>query len=38
MSDEEELRRFLGAVGNEGVGEVVFDMTDDLKELGIIKE
>lgn len=38
MSDEEELRRFMGAVEGEGLGEVVFDMTDDLKELGIIQE
>jgi hypothetical protein len=38
MSDEEELKRYGQAAANEGVGETVFDMTDDLRELGLISE
>lgn len=38
MSDEEELRRFSGAVAENGIGETVFDMTDDLRELGLLED
>jgi hypothetical protein len=38
MSDEEELRRWGQAVANEGVGETIYDMTDDMRELGLMPD
>ena len=38
MSDEEELRRLgLDISGAEGIGEVLVDNTDDMRELGLIE-
>lgn len=38
MSDEEELRRLgLDISGAEGLGEVLVDNTDDMRELGLIE-
>ena len=38
MSDEEELRRFAQAYNDTvGLGEVIVDMSEELKELGIEK-
>lgn len=38
LSDEEELRRWGEAVANQGIGETVYDMSDDLRELGLIDD
>lgn len=38
LSDEEELRRWGQTIANQGIGEVVFDMTDDMRELGLMPD
>jgi len=38
MSDEEELRRWGQLAANEGIGETVYDMSDDMRELGLMPD